>query len=303
MRLTAIVCAVAVLVAACGGGNTATDAPASSSAEPNAEVQTTTASPLPTTASPPSTSPPLTTSPPSTAAPPPSTAAPIEFDFNLDTQPADIYFQQEWCDDIAARYPNSAFTPTELWCGFWQDYSAGMIGCFRGNEGPEGSDPEFEELVASGDLRGGARALDEIIFSTDDDDDDSFNSQINDACYEEHFPAGIGSLMFISADGRLGSSHWSFWSEMSLLAACAINTQLPDDSSVTQPLARECGTPVSQEASCANIAGAWIGAGGEGDMYPVCLGMDDLISSDMEGWLAETVRLILQSRISPEVAV
>ena len=178
-----------------------------------------------------------------------------------------------------------------------------MIGCFRGNEGPEGSDPEFEELVASGDLRGGARALDEIIFSTDDDDDDSFNSQINDACYEEHFPAGIGSLMFISADGRLGSSHWSFWSEMSLLAACAINTQLPDDSSVTQPLARECGTPLSREASCANIAGAWIGAGGEGDMYPVCLAIDDLISSDMEGWLEEAVRSILQSLISPEVTV
>ena len=178
-----------------------------------------------------------------------------------------------------------------------------MVGCFRGNEGPEGSDPEFEELVASGDLREAARTLDRIIFSSEDDDDGSVNDQINDACFEEHFPAGIGSLMFISADGRLGSTHWSFWFEMSLLSTCTINTQLTDDPSVTQPLARECGNPVTQQASCAGIAGAWIVAGGEGDMYQTCLAIDDLISSDMEGWLEETVRSTLRSRISPEVTV
>ena len=178
-----------------------------------------------------------------------------------------------------------------------------MVGCFRGNEEPEGADPEFEELVASGDLREAARALDEIIFSSEDEDDGSVGDQINDACFDEHFPTGIGSLMFISADGRIGSTHWSFFYEMVLLAACTINTQLQNDPSVTQPLARECGTPVSQEASCAGIAGAWIGAGGEGDMYPVCVEIDDLISSDMEGWLEETVRSAMQSLISPEVTV
>ena len=179
-----------------------------------------------------------------------------------------------------------------------------MVGCFRGNEEPEGSDPEFEELVASGDLRRGARALDEIIFGTeDDDDDDSISSQINDACQEEHFPEGIGRFMFVSADGTIGSTHYSLFYEMVLVAACAINAQLSDDTSVTQPLARECGDPVSQQASCAGIAGAWIVAGGEGDIYQTCVAIDDLISSDMEEWLEETVRRTLRSLISPEVTV
>lgn len=214
-----------------------------------------------------------------------------------------IYFLPEWCDDIAARYPNSAFTPTWGWCEFWLNYSSGMVGCFRGNEEPEGADSVFEELVESGDLRRAARTLDRIIFSAEDEDDGSINDQINEACYEEHFPAGIGRFMFVSADGTIGSRHHSFWFEMALLAACAINAQLHNDPSVTQPLARECGNPVSQNASCAGIAGAWIGAGGEGDMYSVCLAMDDLISSDMEGWLEETVRRTMQSLLSPEVTV
>lgn len=178
-----------------------------------------------------------------------------------------------------------------------------MVGCFRGNEEPEGSDPELEELVASGDLRRAARALDRIIFSTEDEDDDSLSDQISNACNDEHFPAGIGRFMFISADGTIGSTHYSFFYEMVLLTACAINSQLHNDQSLTQPLARECGNPVSQEASCAGIAGAWIGAGGEGDMYQTCVAIDDLISSDMEGWLEETVRSLLQSLASPEVTV
>ena len=178
-----------------------------------------------------------------------------------------------------------------------------MVGCFRGNETPEGSDPEFEELVASGDLQRAARTLDRIIFGTEDEDDGSISDQISEACNAEHFPAGIDRFMFISTDGTIGSTHYSFWFEMVLLAACTINAQLLNDTSVTQPLARECGNPVSQEASCAGIAGSWIASGGEGDMYSVCLALDDLISSDMEGWLEDAVRSAIQELISPEVTV
>ena len=145
--------------------------------------------------------------------------------------------------------------------------------------------------------------MDRIIFGTEDKDDGSISDQISDACNDEHFPAGIGRFMFISTDGTMGSTHYSFWFEMVLLAACAINAQLLNDTSVTQPLVRECGNPVSQEASCAGIAGSWIASGGEGDMYQTCTALDDLISSDMEGWLEETVSTTLLSLISPEVTV
>ena len=179
-----------------------------------------------------------------------------------------------------------------------------MVGCFRGNETPEGSDPEFEELVEFGRIEEAARILDQIIFSDDDDDDDdSVSDQIASACTEEHFSQDFYGVMLRVVPGTPRSTIFFYTLEMMLISVCAINSQLADNPSVTQKLAEECGNPASQNASCAGIAGAWIVSGGEGDMYSVCLAMDDLISSDMEGWLRENVRAALPSLVSPEVAV
>ena len=276
------------------------------SAPPPTPPPTSTSSPSTTTTSPPSTtSPPTTTSPPSTTSPPPSTTQLPEFTVNLDTRPAEIYFQQKWCDDLAAKYPSAALTPTDDWCELWQDYAGNMVGCFRGNEEPEGSDPEFEQLVASGGLQRATRILDEIIFSLEDDDetDDTIGDQIADACSEEHFSQDNYDAMLVITPGTTRSAIFSYTYEMLLISVCAINSQLVDNPPITLELAKECGNPVSKNASCAGIAGAWMGADGEGDLYSVCLEIDDLISSDMEGWLEEAVRSAIQSLLSPEVTV
>ncbi len=180
-----------------------------------------------------------------------------------------------------------------------------MVGCLRGNKEPEGSDPEFEQLVASGDLQRATRTLDEIIFSLEDDDetDDSIGNLISDACSEEHFSQDYYDAMLIITTGTTRSAIFSYTYEMMLISVCAINSQLVDNPPITLELAEECGNPVSQNAACAGFAGVWIAADGEGDLYSVCLEIDDLFASDMEGWLEEAVRLAIQSLLSPEVAV
>lgn len=178
-----------------------------------------------------------------------------------------------------------------------------MVGCFRGNEAPEGSDPEFEELVASGRIEEAARRLDQVIFSGEEYDDGSVSDQISDACSEEHFSQDFYGAMLLVFPGTPRSTVLSYTFEILLISVCAINSQLADDPSITQELAEECGSPVRQEASCAGIAGAWIASGGEGDMYQTCTALDDLISSDMEGWLEDAVRDAIQEFIAPEVTV
>lgn len=180
-----------------------------------------------------------------------------------------------------------------------------MVGCFRGNEAPEGSDPEFEEIVASGDLEKAARTLDETIFSLDgaDDGDDTVSDQISEACSDKHFSQDFYGAILLVVPGTSRSVIYSYTYEMLLISVCAINSQLVDDPSVTQDLAEECGNPISQSASCAGIAGAWAGSGGEGDIYSVCMALEDLISSDMEVWLENAVRSTIQDLIAPEATV